>query len=72
MNKYTVHLLSVAETPVHVEAEDVDEAIDKACNQASPQLCHQCAHRVGLGDVWEPSAVFNETGELVWRDEDPT
>lgn len=64
--KYTVYLSGFAETSVTVEADDPDEAAEKACNEAHPFICHQCAEEVQVGDEWEPNAVFNEDGDVVW------
>ncbi|MGV8064590.1 hypothetical protein PJP13_24305 [Mycobacterium kansasii] len=64
--KYTVYLSGHAETSVTVEADDPDEAIDKACNAVHPFICHQCAREIDLGDEWEPNAVFTEGGDIVW------
>lgn len=65
-DKYTVYLSGFAETWVTVEADDPDEAAEKACNEASPLICHQCSKEVQVGDEWEPNAVFNEDGDEVW------
>lgn len=65
-DRYTVHLNGFANTSVTVEADDHDEAIEKACNEARPFICHQCAKEVEVGDEWEPNAVFNADDEVVW------
>jgi hypothetical protein len=66
MNTYTVHFTTVASTSLNVEAEDIEEAIDEACNEVYVTLCHQCAREMDLGGEWEPEAVFDRSGKLVW------
>ncbi len=65
-DKYTVYLSGYAETSVTVEAADPDEAIEKACAEANPFICHQCAREIDLGEEWEPNSVFTEGGDMVW------
>lgn len=65
-DKYTVYLSGHAETSVTVEADDHDEAIEKACSEANPFICHQCAREIQVCEEWEPNAVFNEDGDEVW------
>lgn len=70
MPEYKVYLSTPAEAFIKVEAEDPDDAIEKASDKLRVNLCHQCARQVDVGaGVWEPTAVFDEvSGELVWQD----
>lgn len=68
MSKFTVHFTTVASTTVTVEADDHDEAIDKACNEVYVSLCHQCAGEADFGGEWEPEAVTDEAGKTVWEE----
>ena len=68
MPEYTVTFTTVASVNVRVEADDVDDAIDKAWDDAAITLCHQCARKVEVGDELEPDRVFDEsTGDTVWE-----
>jgi hypothetical protein len=67
-NKYTVHFTTVASTTVQVEADDPDEAIDRAYNEVYVSLCHQCAHEMDLGGEWEAEAVTDESGKTLWEE----
>ena len=69
MAEYTVYFSSGASAWVNkIQAEDADEAIDKACNEVHVTLCHQCAREVDLSGDWEPEAVINEdTGKIEWE-----
>jgi hypothetical protein len=58
MPKYRVYLQTVASTVVTVEAEDKDEAYDKALEVDLPDLCAQCSGwgrdiGIDLAGVWE-------------------
>lgn len=68
MSTYDVYLSTPAETVVRaVEAEDPDEAIELAYDQAPVVLCHQCAAKVDMAGEWEPTAVFDSSGDVVWE-----
>lgn len=73
--KYRVAMVQTASTMVEVEAEDVDDAIDKAWQEAPGGLCAQCSgwgHGPGIdlaGD-WEPSEVFDDQNNQVWNERD--
>ncbi len=54
MNTYRVYFATEASSVVTVEAEDRDDAIDKAYERHYVSLCHQCAHEVELGDFEVP------------------
>lgn len=43
MSKYRVTLTSTASITVYVEAEDKEEAIEAAFEQAPYEVCHQCS-----------------------------
>ena len=58
MPKYRVYLQTVASTTIEVEAEDKDDAYDKATSGDLPTICAQCSgwgnsQNLDLGDVWE-------------------
>jgi hypothetical protein len=63
MAKYIVYLTSSASTSIEVEAENPEEAGDKAWDAGMPTICAQCSGwgRSGpgldLSDVWEVSEV---------------
>lgn len=69
MSEYAVIFISTASASVRVEADDADEAIDKAWDAGPPtSLCHQCARAVDLSGEWEPDAVIDDiTGDTVWE-----
>ena len=61
--KYFVHFSLYASKVVEVEADNEDQAREKAEENFEPVcLCHQCAHDVEIGDVGEIVAV-TECGE---------
>ena len=58
MPKYRVYLQVVAETVIEVEADDKDDAYDKAMNEPTPRICAQCSgwgngQNLQLGDDWD-------------------
>jgi hypothetical protein len=72
MATYTVYLKTFAETSVKVEAEDPDEAPDKAYD-VRPTICAQCSgwgrnYNLELGDVWEAYEVTDAEDKVVWED----
>lgn len=70
MSKYTVYFDQVASTAVEVEADDYDEAIEKAEIEAYIEacICHQCARHIDLSGDWEPESVYETGGrEPVWE-----
>lgn len=72
MPEYTVYLKTFAHTSVTVEAEDHDEAIDKALSADMPSICAQCAGwgkstYLELGDMWDVTSVMEGETE-VWND----
>jgi hypothetical protein len=68
MAKYIVYLTTVASTSVEVEAEDSEDAAEKAGSADMPTICAQCSGwgRDGtyleLGDVWEISGTEEKQG----------
>lgn len=72
MTEFNVYFTTVAGAPgVTVEADDYEEAIDKAYASAdlpSPGgLCHQCALQFDLSGEWEPESVSDADGKTVWE-----
>lgn len=64
---YTVYFSQSAGTAVRdVEADDAEDAIDKAYDDLPGGLCHQCAARIDLAGDWEPEAV-TDNGKTVWE-----
>lgn len=63
MPNYTVLGIASATVSAKVEADNPEEAIDKA-DLPSTGLCHQCAKDVEVGDVYE-FAVLDATGDEV-------
>ena len=72
MTQFTVHFTTTAEIAVKVEAEDYDEAIEKADDLlGSPSTLVYASHPRGfdMAGVWEPDSVFDEsTRAQVWKD----
>ncbi|GAB3830025.1 hypothetical protein [Kribbella italica] len=55
MSTYRVYMGTEASTSVEVQAEDREDAIEKAYEKFQGViLCHQCAHEVDLGDFEVP------------------
>lgn len=63
MAKYTVIGLVAAQVQVEVEADNPDDAIEKA-DLPSTGICHQCAQDVQVGDVYD-FVVLDEAGNEV-------
>ena len=51
MKKYIVFFPVFASASVEVEADDEDEAIDKAGEECYVGLCHHCARNLDVGDL---------------------
>lgn len=73
--KYRVSMVQTASTMVEVEAEDIDDAIDKAWQEAPGGLCAQCSGwnnppGVDLAGEWEASVVYDEHDHEVWNERD--
>lgn len=71
MAKYKVTLRAYAFTSVEVEADDPDEAVDKAYDAGTPTLCAQCSGwgqdtSLELNEVWEATDVYDAGGKVVW------
>lgn len=72
MPEFTVYLSKGTEISVRVQAEDVDEAIEKAFDADVHGICAQCS---GWGKKWsrdesddmEPVSVFDADGNTVWE-----
>lgn len=69
MPQYQVHMSTVSSFSLTVEADDPDDAIEKAFGD-SPTICAQCSgwgkgYGLDLGDTWEPDAVTLD-GEDAW------
>lgn len=73
MAKFTVYLTTTASTSIQVEAEDREEAIEKAESVGMPTICAQCSGMGGdqnldLSDVWDVDEVCDERGNVVEED----
>lgn len=73
MPKFKVRFQPSADLAVTVEAEDYDDAIDKAYDERPTGICAQCSGwrqpfslDVVTDDGIEPYEVVDETGERVW------
>lgn len=69
MAKFEVHMSTVSSFSVTVEADDTEDAIEKA-DDLTPSICAQCSgwgknYGLDLGDTWEPDAVVLD-GEDAW------
>lgn len=62
MNKYRVTLMAFAETTVSVEAENKEEALELAYDQAPGSLCHYCAGHYEINDWLYPGYLDRLTG----------
>lgn len=56
MPRYAVYLVTTASTVIEVEAEDGEDAIEKAFEQGTPTPCHQ--EEFDLGDWTTSSELF--------------
>jgi hypothetical protein len=50
MNKYSVSIPWHCSVFVKVEAENEEQARDKAIEKATPFLCHHCSENIELGE----------------------
>ena len=71
MAKYTVYLTTTATTAVEVDAENPDEALDKAYDAGMPTICAQCSgwgkgYNLDMDGEWEASEVINANDQVVW------
>lgn len=71
MAKYIVYLNTVASTSIEVEADNEDDAMEKAYDSGMPTICAQCSgwnqpHNLDLGDEWEATDVQDADGRIVW------
>lgn len=68
MSEYTVHFVTCASTSVRVQAEDPDDAIDRAYGDVYASLCHQCSRQLEVAGDWEPECVIDEeSNDVVWE-----
>jgi hypothetical protein len=70
---YKVHLTGHQSAAITVEAEDPDDAIDKALNEGIPGICAHCSGWGQTwwreeGDEWTPESVTDADGQEVWSD----
>jgi hypothetical protein len=70
MAKYTVYLTATASTSVEVDAEDRDDAIEKALSANMPTICAQCSgwgreYSLEIADNWDFSEVEDQNGNIV-------
>lgn len=76
MTTYRVYLETYASTAITVEADDPDEALDKAYERAPSRLCHQCTGYGGLPGIelagdWEHHSTWDEdSGVEVYNKEE--
>jgi hypothetical protein len=76
MSKFKVRFIPQVDLTVTVEAEDVDEAIDKAYQAKPSGICAHCSGGWGkpysldieMFDGVEPYEVEDENGERVWSE----
>lgn len=73
--KYTVYLYTTEEIGVNIEADDPDEAVDRAYEQMPGSVCASCA---GWGQNWfrnaeghEAETVTDENGDTAWEQNSP-
>jgi hypothetical protein len=72
MTKMKVYLLHGMSSVIDVEADSVDEAIEKAYGIADFQPCHQCNNSFEPDGEAEVVVVYGPDGETVWdKDEAP-
>lgn len=76
MPKYTVYLETCASTAISVEADNKEEAYERALEEAMPNICAQCSgwgnsQNLELGDEWDlpvaPSTEYNGKGPELER-----
>lgn len=72
MPKFHVHMNAIVSTTLTVEAEDYNEAIEKAYEEGTPGLCAQCSgwgqkHSLDLGE-FDPELVTDENDKVVWEE----
>lgn len=73
MPKFHVHMQAYASTTITVEAEDYNEAIEKAYNEGTlAGLCAQCAgwgqeHSLNLSE-FDVNLVTDENSVVVWEE----
>ncbi len=70
MPEYTVTFTAETSAVVTVNADDPDDAIERATEHLPGSLCHQCAgyrreYSRDEGD-FEPVTVVDESGDEVW------
>lgn len=58
MSTYRVYLVTTASVTMTVEADDPEQAIEEAFQEAPGSLCHQCARDYDLGDLQVSSEMF--------------
>jgi hypothetical protein len=71
MPKYIVYLTTGASTSVEVEADNPEQAEERAYAANLPTVCAQCAGMgsddpgLDLSDAWEVSSVTDENGKEI-------
>lgn len=68
MTEFRVFLVASASMTIDVTADSLDEAMDKAYNEAYVSLCHQCDDYVDFSDDWQPILVTDTAGEILWEE----
>ena len=61
MSLYRVNLTQTVSAVIDVEADNEDDAIDSAHEQAPNSLCNHCANHVEMSDDWELNRVDEVT-----------
>ncbi len=69
MSEYRVHLVQTVSTTVEVEADDMDQAIEAALNEA-PSPTNSTNTGIDPSGDWMEVAVYDESGDEVWSESD--
>ena len=65
--KYDIGIEYFASESIQVEADNVEEALEKAYENSQAGLCHYCAKRLELGDV-RGVVVYDDKNKIVYND----
>lgn len=74
MSEYSVYFTQTVGVTVSVEADDIEDAIERAYDEAPGSICAQCS---GWGRSWDRDedgelkliAVSDESGNEVWSED---
>lgn len=70
--QYTVSFSGYADTSVTVDADNLEDAQEKAYEEMPPGLCHHCSGgyhgtpELALGDEFTITAVYDQDGSAVF------